>query len=156
MPKKKLNYTEGTCFLVPLRKGGYARGVVARMNGKGKVFGYFWGPKFDKAEDGVVDVTLTAQSAIFVGKFGDLGFLKEEWPIIGKIEPWIRTDWPLPPLLRTDERAQIGFISYYDDNNLRCLREEKVKLGEVDASKFPEDSLLGYGAVEIHLAKLLG
>ena len=156
MAERKLNYAEGTSFLIPLRKGGYARGVVARMNGKGVVFGYFFGPKFENAESGIVDKALTAQNAIFIGKFGDLGFLKGEWPIIGKIEPWVRADWPLPPLLRTDERAQIGFISYYDDNSLRCLREEKIKLGDVDIHKFPEDSLLGYGAAEIHLTKLLG
>jgi hypothetical protein len=156
MPRKKLNYTEGTCFLVPLRKGGYARGVVARLNGKGVVFGYFFGPKLEKTENGVVDATLNAQNAIFIGQFGHLGFLKGEWPIIGKIEPWIRADWPLPPLFRADERAQVGFISYYDEDSLRCLREQKIKLGEVDTSKFPEDSLLGYGAAEIHLTKLLG
>jgi Immunity protein 26 len=156
MPKKQFNYTEGTCFLVPLREGGYARGVVARMNGNGIVFGYFFGPKLEKKEDGRIDSTLRPTNAIVSSKFGGLGLLKGEWPVIGKIEPWIRADWPLPPLFRADERAQIGFISHYDDNSLRCVREEKIKLGKIDTSKFPEDSLWGYGAAEIHLTKLIG
>jgi hypothetical protein len=40
----KLPYSEGSVFLVPLRKGGYARGVVARASPKGKgLLGYFFG-----------------------------------------------------------------------------------------------------------------
>ena len=42
----KLPYSEGSVFLVPLRNGGYARGVVARATGEGKgLFGYFFGPR---------------------------------------------------------------------------------------------------------------
>lgn len=34
---------EGTVFLVPLRAEGYAVGVLARANGEGQCFGYFFG-----------------------------------------------------------------------------------------------------------------
>jgi Immunity protein 26 len=155
MPKKKINYTEGTCFLVPLRKGGYARGVVTRLNAKGTIFGYFFGPKFAKTKDATLDFTLRPQNNILLAKLGDLGLLKGEWPVIGRIEPWIRTEWPLPPFFRTDALGQLGYVSYYDDKSLRFVKEEKVKIGEIDASKFPDDSLWGYGAIEIRLTKLL-
>jgi hypothetical protein len=157
MAKKKLNYTEGTCFLVPLRKGGFGRGVVARMNGRGVVFGYFFGPKFLKKDDAIIDSALCPQKAILLGKFGDLGFMNGEWPVIGKIEPWVRADWPLPSLFQKDLlRQNIGFIRCYDDNSLGFAREERVKLGEIDAGKLPKDGLSGYGALEIRLTKLLG
>jgi hypothetical protein len=126
------------------------------MNGNGKVFGYFFGPKLEKKEDATIDSTLRPTNAIVLAKFGDLGFLKREWPILGKIEPWIKGDWPLPPFFRTDALGQVGYVSYYDDNSLRFVKEQMVKLGGIDASKFPEDSLFGYGALEIHLTKLIG
>ncbi len=48
---KSLNYSEGDCISIPLREGGYARGVVARMNGSGIIFGYFFGPFIENESD---------------------------------------------------------------------------------------------------------
>lgn len=45
MPRRKLNYGEGDWLAVPVRDGGLAVGVVARMDGKGGVVGYFFGPR---------------------------------------------------------------------------------------------------------------
>lgn len=43
---KRLPYREGTWFALPLRKGGYAVGVVARMAPRGRIIlAYFFGPK---------------------------------------------------------------------------------------------------------------
>jgi len=42
-------YDEGSVFLIPLRDGGFARGVVARIAPKRKVLlGYFFGPRLEK------------------------------------------------------------------------------------------------------------
>ena len=38
---RKLPYSEGDVFAVPLPDGGYGVGVVTRMDGKGSVLGYF-------------------------------------------------------------------------------------------------------------------
>lgn len=45
---RKLPYSEGDVFAVALRDGGYGTGVVARMDGKGSVLGYFFGRRYDK------------------------------------------------------------------------------------------------------------
>ena len=155
MPKT-LNYSEGDCFLVNLRKGGYARGVVARTNGKGIVFGYFFGPRIDQEQDARVDTTVVPRQAIFLGLFGDLGLIKREWAVVGKIEPWCRDGWPMPPFVRAEEGGKTGFITYYDEDSLLFIREEKVPLSQVATDPLPDDGLWGYGAIEIRLTKLLG
>ncbi|MCI0527762.1 MAG: immunity 26/phosphotriesterase HocA family protein [Nitrospira sp.] len=85
MARRKINYSEGTCFAAPLRKGGFARGVVARMDGQGIVFGYFFGPQLSSMEETQVTSELQSERAILCGRFGDLGLLKGEWKIIGAI-----------------------------------------------------------------------
>jgi hypothetical protein len=47
MGSQKINYREGDWFAVPLRDGGYAVGLVARMDNRGGVLGYFFGPRRD-------------------------------------------------------------------------------------------------------------
>ncbi len=138
---------------MPLRNGGYCRGVAARMNGKGIAFGYFFGLRIKKKEDATIDATLRPTNAIVLSMFGDLGLLKGEWPVVGRIEPWIKADWPLPPLYRTDALGQAGYISYCDDK-LNFAKEQMVKIGEIDTKKFSKDSVWGYGAAEIHLTRL--
>src|SRR2546427_613319 len=97
-----LPYSEGTVFFVPLRKGGYARGVVARASREGKVLlGYFFGPRLPSA-----DVTecgdLDPAKAILRLRFGDLGLINGEWPIRGRVPGWDRSRWPMPHFVRKD------------------------------------------------------
>ncbi len=153
--KKKPAHPEGTCFVLPLRDGDYARGVVARTNGKGAMFGYFFGPRLKSPALAVVDHTLHPKNAVLVGKFGDLGLLEEKWQAIGKITPWSRTDWPMPPLCRIDKMAGAAFISHYDEDTFRCVKEVRVKLDEIKPDSFPQDGLLGYVAAEIVVTKAL-
>ncbi len=112
--KRKLNYEEGSVFVFPLREGGFARGVVARMNGKGRVFGYFFGPKLASMGDATMD-GLEPEKAIWLRDFGDPGFLKDEWKVLGKLPNWQREEWPMPPLSRIDERENRAWLAYYDD-----------------------------------------
>ncbi|CAM2008764.1 Imm26 family immunity protein [Acanthopleuribacter pedis] len=151
MPKKKLNYQEGTCFFVPLENGGFARGIVARLDGGGGVFGYFYGPVLPKPEGHFDD--LRPENAILRGQFGDPGLLEKSWPIFGQLPTWERSQWPLPPLYREDDDKTIVFISYYDDKNMAFLYEEKCPIEE--AKDLPEDILMGYVAAEIRLTMLL-
>ncbi|WP_425308290.1 Imm26 family immunity protein [Ammonicoccus fulvus] len=69
----KINDREGDWFAVPLRKGGYAVGLIARANRDGVLLGYFFGPRRE-AVPSLSDVEeLTPDDAIRVGKFGHLG-----------------------------------------------------------------------------------
>ena len=153
MGAKTLPYSEGTCFALPLREGGFARGVVARSNSTGVVFGYFFGPKLGSFSDAVVDDSLKPEKSVLQARFGDLGLLKGEWRIIGKVEPWDRAGWRLPGFLHLDAEGDRGFVRYYDDS-LGFLKEDRVAVSAIGTS-VPRDGLLGYGAVEIRLTKLL-
>ena len=151
MAKHRINYTEGTCFHVPLREGGFARGLVARFNGSGQVFAYFFGPRLNAPIGGFAGVN--PQSAVLVGLCGDLGLLSGEWPINETLENWDRVDWPLPPLFRADEAAKRAWLSYYDQDTLDLVREEPANIEQ--RSCYPYDRLMGSGSVEIRLTKLL-
>ena len=150
---KKINYTEGTCFFVPLREGGFARGVVARMDGEGRIYACFYGPKLTKCE-GLFD-GIKAQDAELSGLCGDLGLLKGDWPQAGELKEWNRSDWSLPPFYREDERERQAWLSYYDENTLDFVREEPVEYRGDQYMKYPYDRLIGYGSVEVRLTKAL-
>src|SRR3989442_15412111 len=99
----KLPFREGTWFAVPLRRGGFAIGVVARATSIGKVIlCYFFGPprttlpKIAEVED------LRAGNAIRAWRVGDLSLAKGDWPIIGRSECWNRSEWPTPIFIRRD------------------------------------------------------
>ena len=132
---------------------GFARGNVARLDGDGRVFTYFFGPKLCIAE-GTFD-NLHAQDAVLVGKCGDLGLLEGAWTIAGELKAWNREEWPLPALYREDEIEKVAWLSYYDDENLDFIREERVAFGRDRHVGHPDDGLMGYGAAEISLTKLL-
>lgn len=151
---RKINYSEGDCFSIPLRNGGYALGVVARMDGDGIVFSYFFGPKIDEFVDLNIN-DLSPKKAILSGQVGDLGLLNLEWKVIGKIPNWSRKEWAMPSFLRFDEGDSIGFLSKYDENTLKFISELKIQLSKINTRDFPKDSLMGYGFVEIKLTKLL-
>jgi hypothetical protein len=135
-----------------LRDGGYARGVVARLNGKGLVFGYFFGPKLNSPDEASFR-GLNPHQAVNVGKFGDLSLINREWIQLGQIENWNADEWPMPPLIRVNEITGRAFLSRYDDHTFRCVDEEEVSPTVVD--EYPYDRTMGAGAIEIRLTKLL-
>lgn len=152
--RKRVNlpYSEGDVFSVPLRDGRFAWGGVARLNGNGGVLGYFFGPpQKDLATLQQEDFNkVGSNDAVLIGQFGDLGILEGDWLILDHLEAWDRNEWLVPVFVRGD--ASDGyFISYYNDE-LEVVREERAV--SIDTSKYAEDGLWGYGAVEIVLTKL--
>lgn len=151
---KKLPYSEGSVFLIPLRKGGYARGVIARASPKGKaLLGYFFGPRLPSADQAIID-DLNPGDAILRVIFGDLGFINGEWTILGKVPNWDRTEWPMPDFVRRDPvgRRKSVLVRYSDSDPMQIEAEFPIE----DDSGLAVDSAYGYGAVEIALTKLLG
>jgi hypothetical protein len=132
----KLPYSEGSVFLVPLRKGGYARGVVARASPKGKgLLGYFFGPRLSSADIAKVD-NLDPNSAMLRVIFGDLGLINGEWQILGVVPNWDRTQWPMPDFVRRDPlgRRKPMLVRYSDAGPMRIEAEFPVD----DDSGLPE------------------
>lgn len=156
MPRRKLNYREGDWFAVPLRDYGYAVGVVARAS-RGCVFGYFFRPRCENipALDDII--VFQPKDAVWRAMFGDLGLLEEKWPIIGHSVAWDRSAWPLPPFVRIDVlNPQKAYKTRYseDDISLNGI----IEIVDCDpglVAMYPEDSVSGYGAIEIKLTDLL-
>src|ERR1043166_8367687 len=124
------------------------------MNGRGIVFGYFFGPKILQLADVRIASDLTPERAVLTCQFGDLGLLNQQWPVVGKIPRWSCEQWPMPTFLYADPNGNTGFIREYDKDSLKCVREQKVLLSQISKGEFPKDGLKGYGAVEITLTKL--
>jgi hypothetical protein len=150
MKRKKLPAL-GTAFLVPLRDGGFALGVLARADGKGSALGYFFGPRVSSADEAELD-SVTPEDALLVGMFGDLELIRENWPVLGEIGGWSPDRWLIPHMSRIDEKAGRAWLSTYDDA-LRCVNETEI--APTEAPRYPYDRLMGAGAVEIRLTKLI-
>jgi hypothetical protein len=151
MKKNKLPYREGTWFSVPLRTGGFAVGVVAKLDGHGGIFGYFFKP----ARSGLPTMAelsqLASQDAVFMRRFGDLGILKGKWPIVGHSEHWDAPSWPMPPFVSVDRVSGKAFLVTLGDRFEELSRQDHVPSS---ADRYPEDADSGYGAVELHLTRI--
>jgi hypothetical protein len=150
---KKLPYSEGSVFLVPLEGGGYARGVVARSAPKGKVLlGYFFGPRLETIYN-VESNNLRAEEAALCIRFGDLGLVKNLWPIVGSIAQWDRTKWPMTNTIRRDVfgMPKSILVRYADDDPSKVVAEEVLD----NDCELPTDGLAGYRFVEAVLSKKL-
>jgi hypothetical protein len=151
MAKKQLPYREGDWFAVPLRDGGYALGVAARVEGRGGVLGYFFGPRRRQVPTAEDTRELSAAGAILVQKFGDPGLLNGTWPILPRTTDWNRNDWPMPAFGTVFGGG--ASRREYDESTFSLL--SVVPVTPEEASRLPEDSVDGYIALEIRLNRLL-
>lgn len=149
-----LPYKEGTWIAVPLRNhAGYGVGRIARHSMNGCILVYLFGPRrltiptLDEVED------LDPAAAIRVARMGDLGIIQGEWPIIGNSIKWSREQWPIPRFVRRDELGKVAWlVEYSDDNPLEIVSEKRIPYS---TTSYQRDSLLGSGAAEIVMTRLL-
>ncbi|MBR1154211.1 hypothetical protein JQ575_26770 [Bradyrhizobium sp. JYMT SZCCT0428] len=140
-------------FIVPLERGGAARGVVARTASEGRLlFGYFFGPRLpSKAKADLAG--LEPGNAVLRLRFGDLGLLKGLWPVIGKLPDWNPAKWPMSSAVRRDPLGiRRPVLVRYDDNDPSKVLSEEILENDND---LPSDGLAGYGFVEAKLSKML-
>jgi hypothetical protein len=154
MVKHKYDYDVGSIFCVPLRDGGYATGIVARCDHKGLAFGYFFGPRLESIPESIALRDLSAEKAVLIGQFGDIGLKKGEWRLVGSIDQWNPDAWPMPAFCSPDDDEKMVTITYYDDRTLDTKSVSTVPRSE-ETAKLPVDRVMGYGAVEIRLTRLL-
>jgi hypothetical protein len=168
---RKIKYSEGDIFGVPLRDGKFARGVVTRISPEGILIGYFFGPKLD--ELGGASIALDPQKAVKIFYFGDTRIINGAWPLIGRVSDWDRASWPSPQFLRIDPlRKNLGsWITYADDNPEEETNIEYFVLPDVDDNAsvqqnadvsrvlgpqyYARDGMAGSGYVELVLTDLL-
>lgn len=156
MRQKKVRpkrYKEGDWFAVPLQRGGYAFGLLARCGRRGIVLGYFFGPRRPclPAVDELQH--LTREDAIWVGMVGDLGLIETAWPLLGKGKAWRREEWPLPTFVREESLTGKKRFVVYSEDTLEELRNVPSS-GNVFPT-MPRDVLHGYVALEKRLDRLL-
>lgn len=148
-------YKEGTLFAVPLRRGGYGLGVVARTSPQGKiVLAYLFGPARQAVPTADEVRRLRPEDALRVARIGDLSLVDKTWPIIGELTSWRRKEWPMPPFVRRDDIAKKAWRVQYADNDAnRVATEEPINYPNVSESE--RDAVLGAGAAEIIMTKML-
>jgi Immunity protein 26 len=151
---RSTTYREGDWFVVPLREGGSAIGLVARANRDGVLLGYFFGPKRLSVPT-LADVQgLRPEDATLVAVFGHLGLTKGTWQVLGRVDGWDRGAWAMPIFVRYEELTGRFFkVRYDDDDPNRVIGEEEVPPGA--AEQLPEDGAYGAGAIERRLTRLL-
>jgi hypothetical protein len=154
MASRKVNYSEGDWFAVPLLDGDHGLGVIARVGARGVLLGYFFGPRFHEIPKLQEVPPLKPRQAALVALFGDLHLIEGTWQILGRREGWRRERWPAPPFGRVNEVDNAAWKVWYSEEDLTTiLEEEECEIEE--AAELPPDSLLGAGAVEIVLTRCL-
>jgi hypothetical protein len=151
---KIVPYSEGTWFAVPLRTGGFGAGRVVRANAKsGILVGYFFGPKLDQVPSLHSVEHTQPGTAILIAQFGHLGLAKGSWTVIGSA-PLDRDLWPVPQFVRRDLlNGKVSKVTYSPDDPAQEIANQPAS--DSEAEHLPKDGILGHGAVEIKLAKLL-
>lgn len=134
--KATLRYPESTVFAVPLGLQTFAAGVVVRRAPRSTmIFGYFIGPTLNAIPTLEQILPLSLTKVVFQCRFGDLGLLEGHWPVVGRIHPWNREDWPMPlfyrdeyVLLRPPDSiaTRLFLIKRSDDNSAKVEWEQRV------------------------------
>lgn len=144
----KVKYREGDIFGVPLRRGGFSLGVVARApRRKHVLLGYFFPCRY--TDRPLVLPELRPSEAVRKYRFGDLSLLNGDWPIWGHVEGFARAEWPHPMFIRRDPLTMRAWLVFYaDDDPGAELKNEPCNF---DLEEAVTAASLGSGAVELQL-----
>lgn len=136
---------EGQFFLLPVERGQYAVGLIARMPRRGGVLlGYFFGPRRNTAPMDAWLNALHPQQAAFVCRFKDSALFRGDWKLLCGLAGFDRGQWPVPAFHRFDSSVThvpgsstvTDWRVEYADDNLIVPRSETpaepadFKLGE--------------------------
>lgn len=140
---------EGNIYLLPLEAGGYAVGLIARIDKRQiSIMTYFFKAilkekLFSQALDviekrEILDVTVSGTQTL---KSGD-------WPVIGTLSNFKREEWPVPVF-----KNRLGFCWEYDQDIF--LKEVAVYFDPQAARTFRAVSY-GVDALAYTISKMLG
>ena len=139
-------YREGHFFLLPVERGAYAVGLIARAPPRGGVLlGYFFGPRRSQAPVAQWLHALHPQQAVLVCRFKDTALYRGEWKLLDPLDSFTRAGWPIPAFHRFDgsvthvpgnDSVQDWRVEYGDDNLIVPLKETPAHGADL---KLPED-----------------
>lgn len=148
MKKVVKKVEDGMVVAVPLREEpGYLLCVVARSmhsaSVSGEILGYFFSPILNEIPTDVLDLNLNAVDALCSVRTGTRRILEGKWRAVGKLDPFVRGDWPIPTYGRIyePEPAYAWKIQFKDDRLDGGRIETRVSAEE--AGSYPTDELWG-------------
>jgi hypothetical protein len=114
---------------------------------------YFFSPKRETVPTLDELKKLTPDSAIKIAQIGDLGIIEGSWPVIGDSPNWEREKWPIPAFIRRDDIGKVAWrVVYADDDPNQVISEQRIPY---ESSGYEKDSLLGAGAAEVVISRML-
>ncbi len=150
MAKKRVKIFEGDIFILPLKNGKYAIGLVA-ISAKNCILAYYFNVMLDNESDFDIEI-IQKERTILIQTVSILGFLEESWKVIGKLDSFIDSIWSLPNFKQYSELLKVYYsISY----NLKLEEVGRHKIDEKEASKLYPYGMAGYVYAENVLLKLL-
>ena len=133
--------TEGQFFLLPVERGQYAVGLIARVPRRGGVLlGYFFGPRRTSPPEDAWLGTLNPQQAAFVCRFKDSSLFRGEWKLLSSLPGFGRAQWPVPAFHRFDgsvthvpasSAVTDWRVEYGDDNLIVPLNETPAEAADL-------------------------
>ncbi len=148
MAKKKLAFSEGDWFNVPLRRGKHAIGLVARKDRGGDAFlGYYFPPGDPDETAEQMAARLTPSNAVLICASGTYGLRHELWRMLGSAT-WRRSDWPIPVFQHTNAFGQTFLETYGDEDVLLPIRVQFRVVDPRIPAHVVKGGLLDAGAVE--------
>ncbi len=148
------SYREGDWFAVPLARGGYAAGLVARRPRRGTVLlGYFFGPPREAVPTMAELAGLKAENVQLVCRLKDAALHRGAWRVLGRRERWRRKDWPMPAFHRREGLSGRGIRIEYDGDSLTTpVREVPASIPD---AILPDDVVLDEVRVLEALSRIL-
>jgi hypothetical protein len=114
MPKAvRIKSDNGDLFLVRKEGKDVAIGLVARGRKKGIKLAYFFVLDHLKSLS-----RLRPQDAFFIIKITDVSIADGEWPLLGRLEGFSESDWPMPVFERFPETTNWRIVSTKDEVDL--------------------------------------
>lgn len=153
----KFLISEGDCFLVPLGMDEYALGLVARRRSRqirSTIYACFFN-KILHHEPEAYELLSLDNEVVLRCRLGD-GYIRTgEWPLIGRLPGWERSNWVMPDFGRMDilNSRLCWQVSYSDEDPAKVVAENSVDCKSIKG--LPSDCLMGELAVVAALRRLL-
>jgi len=132
MKDNRVKFSEGDVFLVPLIQGGFAVGLIARRTAKGDgVLAYIFKEIVSNLGPLEMGRIVSKDMVADVVDVGVQSLNSGDWPVVGRLSEWRRSDWPVPLF-----RYQAGQISKRSQEDYQKEIEIIREVGFEDVFRF--------------------